>query len=72
MNPQILKGKWNQLRGEIRTRWGKLTDDDMTQIEGNAEKMIGKLQERYGYKREQAEKEIDEFLTAHPETRRTA
>jgi len=72
MNPQILKGKWNQLRGEIRTRWGKLTDDDMTQIEGNAEKMIGKLQERYGYKREQAEKEINEFLTAHPETRRTA
>ena len=72
MNPQILKGKWNQLRGEIRTRWGKLTDDDMTQIEGNAEKMIGKLQERYGYKREQAEKEINEFLTAQPETRRTA
>jgi uncharacterized protein YjbJ (UPF0337 family) len=72
MNPQILKGKWNQLRGEIRTRWGKLTDDDMTQIEGNAEKMIGKLQERYGYKREQAEKEMNEFLTAHPETRRTA
>jgi uncharacterized protein YjbJ (UPF0337 family) len=72
MNPQILKGKWNQLRGEIRTRWGKLTDDDMTQIEGNAEKMIGKLQERYGYKREQAEKEINDFLTAHPESRRTA
>jgi len=72
MNPQILKGKWNQLRGEIRTRWGKLTDDDMSQIEGNAEKMIGKLQERYGYKREQAEKELNEFLTAHPESRRTA
>ena len=71
MNPQILKGKWNQLRGEIRTRWGKLTDDDMTQIEGNAEKMIGKLQERYGYKREQAEKEINDFLNTHP-TRRSA
>jgi uncharacterized protein YjbJ (UPF0337 family) len=72
MNPQILKGRWNQLKGEIRTRWGKLTDDDVSQIEGHAEKMIGKLQERYGYKREQAEKEINDFLTAHPESRRTA
>ena len=72
MNPEILKGRWNQLRGDIRARWGKLTDDDVAQIQGQAEKMIGKLQERYGYKREQAEKEINEFLTAHPETRRTA
>jgi uncharacterized protein YjbJ (UPF0337 family) len=72
MNPEILKGRWNQLRGEIRTRWGKLTDDDVTQIQGQAEKMIGKLQERYGYKREQAEKELNEFLTAPPTSRRTA
>jgi uncharacterized protein YjbJ (UPF0337 family) len=62
MNSDVLKGKWNQLRGDIRTRWGKLTDDDITQIHGEAEKMIGKLQERYGYKREQAEKEINDFL----------
>ena len=72
MNPQILKGKWHQLRGDVRTKFGKLTDDDVTQIEGNVEKMIGKLQERYGYKREQAEKEITEFINAHPESRRTA
>ncbi len=72
MNPQILKGRWNQLRGEIRVRWGKLTDDDLAQIEGQAEKLIGKLQERYGYKHEQAEKELNDFLTAHPEPRRTA
>ncbi len=72
MNPEILKGRWNQLRGEIRTRWGKLTDDDLTQIQGHAEKMIGKLQERYGYKREQAEKEINDFLNASSGTRRTA
>ena len=58
MNPEILKGKWHQVRGEIRKRWGKLTDDDMTQIEGQLEKMIGKLQERYGVKREEAEKQI--------------
>jgi uncharacterized protein YjbJ (UPF0337 family) len=72
MNPEILKGRWNQLKGEIRTRWGKLTDDDITQIEGRAEKMIGKLQERYGYKREQAEKELDDFLNSSPGARRTA
>ena len=72
MNPEILKGRWNQLRGEIRTRWGKLTDDDLTQIQGHAEKMIGKLQERYGYKREQAEKELNDFLNTSPDARRTA
>jgi len=64
MNSEILKGRWNQLKGDIRTRWGKLTDDDMNQIQGQAEKMVGKLQERYGYKREQAEKELNDFLNA--------
>ena len=72
MNPEILKGRWNQLRGEVRKRWGKLTDDDMAQIQGHVEKMIGKLQERYGYKREMAEKEINDFLNAPPGSRRTA
>ena len=62
MNSDILKGKWTQLKGDIRSRWGKLTDDDLTQIKGEAEKLIGKLQERYGYDREKAEKELDEFL----------
>jgi len=72
MNPEIFKGRWNQLKGDIHMKWGKLTDDDMTQIQGQVEKMIGKLQERYGYKREQAEKELNDFLKAHPETRKTA
>ena len=71
MNPEILKGRWNQLKGDIRARFGKLTDDDMMQIQGHAEKFIGKLQERYGYKREQAEKELNDFLNS-PVTRRTA
>jgi len=72
MNPEIFKGRWNQLKGDIRTKWGKLTDDDLTQIHGQSEKMIGKLQERYGYKKEQAEKELNDFLKEHPESRRTA
>ena len=73
MNRDILKGKWTQLKGGIRTRWGKLTDDDLTQVEGEAEKLIGKLQERYGYRREEAERELDDFLNAPPgQPRRTA
>lgn len=72
MNPEMLKGKWNEMKGDIRARWSKLTDEDMTHIQGQVEKMIGKLQERYGYKREQAEKEINEFLNSSPGTRRTA
>jgi uncharacterized protein YjbJ (UPF0337 family) len=71
MNPEILRGRWNELKGDIRTRWGKLTDDDVMQIQGQAEKLIGMLQQRYGYKREQAEKEINDFLNTRP-TRRTA
>jgi uncharacterized protein YjbJ (UPF0337 family) len=73
MNTDILKGKWNQVKGEIRKQWGKLTDDDIAQIQGDAEMMIGKLQERYGYARQQAEKELNDFLNP-PKTqpRRTA
>ena len=62
MNADVLKGRWNQVKGDIRSKWGKLTDDDMTQIQGDAQKLIGKLQERYGLKREQAEKDIEEIL----------
>jgi uncharacterized protein YjbJ (UPF0337 family) len=50
------------LKGEVRRQWGKLTEDDVKQIEGNYEKMIGKLQERYGYARDQAEREVNDFV----------
>jgi len=62
MNKDILKGKWMQVKGDIRTRWGKMTDDDVDQIQGDAEKFMGKLQERYGWGREQAERELTDFL----------
>jgi uncharacterized protein YjbJ (UPF0337 family) len=62
MNADVLKGKWLQLKGEARRQWGKLTDDDLDQIEGNSEKMVGKLQERYGYARDEAQREVDAFL----------
>jgi uncharacterized protein YjbJ (UPF0337 family) len=62
MNADIIKGKWHQLKGDIRHRWGKLTDDDLDEVKGDAEKFIGKLQERYGYARDRAQKEMDEFM----------
>jgi uncharacterized protein YjbJ (UPF0337 family) len=64
MNADVLKGKWMQLKGEARRQWGKLTDDDLDQIEGNTEKMVGKLQERYGYARDEAEREVNDFLAS--------
>jgi uncharacterized protein YjbJ (UPF0337 family) len=63
MNSDIIKGKWLQLKGEVKNQWGKLTDDDLDRIEGNSDKLVGLLQERYGYQRDQAEKEVDQFLS---------
>jgi len=59
MNQDILAGKWKQMRGELKTWWGKLTDDDVDRIGGQKDKLIGLIQERYGYTREQAEQEIE-------------
>jgi uncharacterized protein YjbJ (UPF0337 family) len=65
MNEDVLKGKWHQLKGEVKSQWGKLTDDDLNRAEGDAEKLIGRVQERYGYQRDEAKKEVDEFLRRH-------
>ncbi|MGC4082399.1 MAG: CsbD family protein [Vicinamibacterales bacterium] len=65
MNTDILAGQWKQLKGEVKRQWGKLTDDDMTTIEGSADSLIGKVQERYGYERDRAKREVDEFLSRH-------
>jgi uncharacterized protein YjbJ (UPF0337 family) len=62
MNQDILEGKWKQIRGKSREWWGKLTDDDLDVINGSREQLIGKLQERYGYSRENAIREIDRRL----------
>jgi uncharacterized protein YjbJ (UPF0337 family) len=62
MNRDTLKGQWMQLKGKVRQQWGKLTDDEIDQMQGNAEMLIGKLQERYGYERDRAEQEIDRWL----------
>jgi uncharacterized protein YjbJ (UPF0337 family) len=62
MNQDILKGRWSQLKGELKTQWGKLTDNDVTQIEGQRDKLVGKVRERYGLAREDAERQVDDWL----------
>lgn len=62
MNEDILKGKWKELRGRVKAWWGQLNDSDLDQIQGGYEQLIGKLQERYGYTRQEAEGEIRKFL----------
>ena len=63
MKADILSGKWKQLKGSIKSKWGKLTDDEIDQVQGETEKMIGLLQEKYAYNKEKAEAELAEFLS---------
>ncbi len=62
MNKDILEGKWKEMRGQVREWWGELTDDDLDKVGGNADKLIGLLQQKYGYTREQAEEEFERRL----------
>ncbi len=61
MNKEEMKGQWNQIKGEVKKQWGKLTDDDLERIEGNRDKLVGKIQERYGKSKEEAEREVDTY-----------
>jgi uncharacterized protein YjbJ (UPF0337 family) len=61
MNSDQLKGKWKQMKGSVKERWGKLTDDDLEVIDGQNEQLVGKIQERYGIVREEAQKQVDEW-----------
>ena len=58
MNQDILAGKWKQMRGQVKEWWGKLTDDDLDRIDGAMDKLAGTLQERYGWKRDEVEREM--------------
>jgi uncharacterized protein YjbJ (UPF0337 family) len=66
MNSDIFQGKWNQFKGDIKRQWGLLTDNDVALIEGNYDKFVGLLQERYGWERERAEREINSYFESHP------
>ena len=62
MNEDILKGKWREIKGEVKATWGKITDDDMMMLEGKADKLVGVLQQKYGYTKEKAEEEIERLV----------
>ena len=60
MDSDRMKGKWNQLKGEVKRKWGQVTDDDLLQVEGNMDKLIGKIQERTGEQRDAIRQWLDE------------
>ena len=59
MNRDTLSGQWTQLKGSVREQWGKLTNDDLDQIQGKSEQLVGKIQERYGIARDEAQRQLD-------------
>lgn len=61
VNQDILQGKWKQIKGKVQQQWGKLTDDELDQIQGRSEELVGLLQEHYGYSIARAQQEVDDF-----------
>ena len=61
MNWDVVEGKWKQLKGDVKRQWGKLTDDDLDVIEGNRDKLIGKIQESYGIGKDDADRQVNDW-----------
>ncbi|THB84459.1 CsbD family protein [Pantoea allii] len=61
MNKDEASGNWKQFTGKMKEKWGKLTDDDMQVIEGKRDQLVGKIQERYGYAKDEAEREVTDW-----------
>jgi uncharacterized protein YjbJ (UPF0337 family) len=68
MNSDQLQGKWKQMKGSIRERWGKLTDDDVDVVNGQTNQLVGRIQERYGVAKEEAQKQVEEWMHDSQET----
>jgi uncharacterized protein YjbJ (UPF0337 family) len=64
MNNDRMAGAWHEIKGKVKEKWGKLTDDDLNVINGRRDQLEGKLQERYGYQKDQVRKDIDDWYTA--------
>ncbi len=63
MNREYLKGSWGQLKGRLKSEWGKLTDDDLTRASGDMEELVGIIQKRYGYEEGEARSKVDAWLS---------
>ncbi|XBQ16564.1 MAG: CsbD family protein [Oceanicaulis sp.] len=70
MHADQLKGKWNQLQGDAKRQWGKLTDDDLKTVEGDSQKLSGKIQERYGKSKDEADREVNDWMDKQDDDRR--
>lgn len=62
MNWDVVQGKWKQIKGSVKEKWCELTDDELDQIDGDKEQLSGKLQEKYGWAKEDADKQIDDYF----------
>jgi uncharacterized protein YjbJ (UPF0337 family) len=62
MNWNVIEGRWSQMKGELRNQWAKLTDDDLENVAAKKDKLVGMLQERYGIMKDEAERQIDEWM----------
>ena len=61
MNWDRIAGNWKQMKGALKERWGKITDDELDQLSGHRDKLVGKIQERYGVNKDEAEKQVNEW-----------
>ena len=68
MNSDQIQGKWKQLAGSFREQFGRITNDDIAQLDGQREQLIGKLQEKYGETKEEAERRFNEWSKSLPDT----
>jgi uncharacterized protein YjbJ (UPF0337 family) len=62
MNWEHVKADWDTVKGQVKSKWGKLTDDDLKTVSGKWDELVGKLRHRYGYQKDEAEREVDDFL----------
>lgn len=67
MNNDIIAGNWKQMKGKAKEQWGKLTEDDLDVCQGRRDQLIGRIQERYGIAKDEAERQMKEFEAAHAE-----
>jgi len=69
MNEEQIKGNWHQLKGQLKQQWGKLTDDDLDVIAGKREQLLGRIQQRHGVAKDEAERQVDTFERRNPDFR---